>query len=181
MAISGRIMSAALLFAAALAPCGAATVSVMVVEEGLAPKAAEPEASSAWESGIMDALFDAGHIVCNAPVFRVAPEADRPGSSWNPTDRDIADAVEGGVAYLFVAYLEYEAADGKDAAAVPGKTNPAIRPSPRRAGLRVYSLDPFALVEETKPKALDRTESGAEDQNQARAMARGLIQRLKDR
>jgi hypothetical protein len=52
-------------------PLGAVTVSVLVIETGLPSGAENGPAASVWESGVMDAFFDAGDIVFNVPAIRL--------------------------------------------------------------------------------------------------------------
>ena len=49
----------------------AATVSVLVVEAGLPSDNGCSLSAEIWESGMMDAFFDAGHIVSNAPCQQI--------------------------------------------------------------------------------------------------------------
>ena len=49
----------------------AATVSVLVVEAGLPSDNGCTISAEIWESGMMDAFFDAGHIVSNAPCQQI--------------------------------------------------------------------------------------------------------------
>ena len=79
----------------------AATVSVLVVEGGLAEENSRAEASSAWEGGFMDALFEAGHIACNAEMVRQeATVLPSPSFGWS-------EAMEGGADYLVIVLLDY--------------------------------------------------------------------------
>jgi hypothetical protein len=79
----------------------AATVSVLIVEGGVGEGIPRVEASSAWEGGFMDALFDAGHIVCNADMVRQETSVlPPPGFGW-------AEAKAGGADFLAVVLLRY--------------------------------------------------------------------------
>jgi hypothetical protein len=92
-----------------LAALPAATVSVLVVETGLFPETGQAESSSVWESGVMDALFDAGHIVSNAPIVRLKT---LPGPGI-PAElrRDFDEARLGGADFLVLVFLTYPETD----------------------------------------------------------------------
>jgi hypothetical protein len=82
-----------------------ATVSVLVVETGLPAGAEHSPSASIWESGIMDAFFDAGHIVFNAPVLQVP---DMPNSELPPeARRDFDEARQGGADFFVMVLLSY--------------------------------------------------------------------------
>jgi len=153
-------------------PARAATFTVQVVESGLSAEYAVLEASSAWEAGLMDALFDAGHIVSNAPVLRA--EAD-----WVLGDEDMNLAREGGADYLLLARLEYEPTEMESTAPADG-AEPA-RVSPRRATLSLVAVTPRRLVAEKTVESLEASSSGTVDQNRARELAREMTRCLKDR
>jgi hypothetical protein len=52
-------------------PLAATTVSVLVIETGRPSATVLGPAASVWESGVMDAFFDAGYIVINVPTLRL--------------------------------------------------------------------------------------------------------------
>ncbi|MDR2471627.1 MAG: hypothetical protein LBD09_05910 [Treponema sp.] len=97
----------------------AATVSVLVIETGLPSGAGRTESASVWESGFMDACFDAGHIVSNAPSMRIprVSAEEFPPEAQGDFDR----ARLGGADYLIVVFLNYP--DGADAK-TPGRVHP---------------------------------------------------------
>lgn len=153
----GRIFLISALWCAALMPAFSATFSVVVVETGLEEAAPTAEASSAWESGIMAALFDAGHIVSNAPIRR--------GGLGDSIDT----AREGGARYLISAELSYDAS-----------TLDSKRPAPRSAVLTVHSLDPVrTLVEERS--VLSGSSGASEDERMAKNAVQAALNRMKDR
>ena len=145
---------------------GAATVSFLVIETGLPKEAGNSVHSGLWESGLLDVFFEAGHIVSNAPVLRLAqkpagvfPEDARP---------DLAEAVEGGADFFILALLDYS---------VPA--NELIQ-KPRHVSLRLFQTRPHKLLYEqqyndTGPNSLDTVY-----ENLKRA-ARGLLPHLNDR
>jgi hypothetical protein len=83
----------------------AATVSVLIVETGLPPGTEHSPSASIWESGIMDAFFDAGHIVSNAPILQIP---DMPDSELPPeARRDFDEARLGGADFFVMVLLSY--------------------------------------------------------------------------
>jgi hypothetical protein len=150
-------------------PAFPATVCVLVIESGIAPDAPFVEASSAWEAGIMDALFDAGHIVCNANAAR-AEQSGLPDRTygWDA-------AREGGAEYVAVISLDY--------AAVPAsasESNKRIRISPRAVSYRLAVVDGKSILE-GEAKNLPPAASGDEDSRNALAVARLITAELKGR
>jgi hypothetical protein len=121
---------------AGFASLGAATVSVMVIETGLPPGMGLTESASVWESGIMDACFDAGHIVSNAPAMRL-PAA---GAEEFPPEarRDFDQARVGGADYLIVAFLNYSG--------VNVSARGQEKPRPSEVFLKVWSVSSGELV-----------------------------------
>ena len=84
---------------AGLVSLKAATVSVLVVETGLSP--GHGTIAMAWEYGMMDAFFDAGHIVSNVPSYQIAAVSD----SLPPEVREDLDQARIGGADFFVLIL----------------------------------------------------------------------------
>jgi hypothetical protein len=83
----------------------AATVSVLVVETGVPAGTEHSPSASIWESGIMDAFFDAGHIVSNAPILQLP---DMPDSELPPeARRDFDEARLGGADFFVMVLLRY--------------------------------------------------------------------------
>lgn len=105
----------------------AATVSFLVVEAGLPAETAVPNSSRLWENGMLDAFFEAGHIVSNAPILRVE------GKSFPELKAEIKEAREGGADFLVVAFLSYR--EG-----VPEKPS---------ATIRLFSVSSGSLLYET--------------------------------
>ena len=81
-------------------------VSFLVVETGLNEDAPANQISTIWESGLMAAFFDAGHIVTDSPVVRMEkkPSADFTGKIGN----DFDEAAAGGSEYFLLGFLEYK-------------------------------------------------------------------------
>ncbi|MDR0584420.1 MAG: hypothetical protein LBG57_08755 [Treponema sp.] len=86
---------------------GAATVSFLVIETGLPEGAGTGAYSGLWESGLLDVFFEAGHIVSNAPVLRLAQKPA--GVFPDEALPDLAGAVEGGADFFILALLDYSA------------------------------------------------------------------------
>jgi hypothetical protein len=111
----------------------AATVSFLIIEKGLSAESARPESSFYWESGMMDAFFDAGHIVSNAPIIRIK---DKQADSALPREarRELDEARLGGADFFVVVTLDYH-------------NNPAEKPGEIR--LSVYRVSTGQLLYET--------------------------------
>jgi hypothetical protein len=142
------------------------TISFIVGETGLSPENPKIEASNRWETGLMDAFFEAGHIVSNAPILRVAD----PAHEELPPEfrRDFFDAREGGVEYLILALLEYQ-----------GFTGTSGRLRPARVSLRLFRVSPYQFViEEQFPRPGRNPDP--DDLINARQAARMMLNQLKD-
>jgi hypothetical protein len=83
----------------------AATVSVLVVEAGLPPGYGCSSSAEVWESGMMDAFFDAGHIVSNAPCMQILNAA---GVLPAEVNGDFDQARIGGADFLVLVVLNYK-------------------------------------------------------------------------
>ena len=87
-------------------PASASMVSILLVETGIKEGASSGQYSSLWEGGLMEAFFNAGHIVTNSPIARMEK---RPiGDLSGIVEADFDDAVNGGADYFLVAFLEYK-------------------------------------------------------------------------
>jgi hypothetical protein len=114
----------------------------------------------------LDVLFEAGHIVSNAPVLGLGgiEEAGIPGSQSpfaefpGELEAELAEARAGGADYFILALLRYPAVSDR-------------KTWPERVSLRVYDMRPYRfLYEETGTPARPESETG-----QARRLIRGLI------
>ena len=87
-------------------PVSASMVSFLLVETGLGEDVSTGQYTSLWEGGLMDAFFDAGHIVTNSPIARMEkkPERDLSGQVAS----DFSEAANGGVEYFVLGFLEYQ-------------------------------------------------------------------------
>ncbi|MCL1928760.1 MAG: hypothetical protein FWG07_08225 [Treponema sp.] len=93
----------------------AATVSVLVVETGLSSGNGCTPSAMVWESGFMDTLFEAGHIVSNAPCMQIInafdSNADRFASSGvlpREVNGDFDQARIGGADFFVLVILDYK-------------------------------------------------------------------------
>jgi hypothetical protein len=105
-----------------LSPVFCANVSVLVVETGLRDgrPAFYSEATSLWETGLMDVFFEEGHIVTNAQAIALEK---KPGKEFEDEIQSyVIDAGDAGMDYFVLAYLSYEPDhDGK----LSGRPKPA--------------------------------------------------------
>jgi len=83
----------------------AANVSVLVMESGQSRESPGNQYPTLWENGLLDAFFDSGHIVTNAPIKKI----DGKPSEGFPVEaeRDFDNAQEGGMDYFVVAVIDY--------------------------------------------------------------------------
>lgn len=119
---------------AAIIPSGAATISIMIIETGAVDEAARSTVDI-WESGMMDALFGEGHIVCNTPAMRISnPDDEELPKEARPS---FEDADVNGVDYFIIAVLSY-----------PHSESPVIA-NPDKVSLRLYRIDPYGMLYNT--------------------------------
>ena len=90
----------------------AATVSVLVVEAGLPSGSGCTPSAEIWESGMMDAFFEAGHIVSNAPCYQIAAFINKvSGALPSDVGQDFDQARLGGVDFFVLILLNYHDGD----------------------------------------------------------------------
>jgi hypothetical protein len=138
----------------------AATVSFLIVETGLSADAGMNPHSGLWESGLLDVFFEAGHIVSNAPVMRLygPPAGDFPEEA----QKELDEALEGGVEYFIIALLDYDASDS---------------PRPRNISLRVFATNPRKMLYEQR--YTDKSSMTLKDEyDNLKKVARSLISHL---
>ena len=101
-----RIGSMTVLFILLSFPASASMVSFLMVETGLGEDISSGQYTSLWEGGLMDAFFDAGHIVTNSPIERMEkkPAMDLSGQVAS----DFNEAASGGMDYFVLGFLEYQ-------------------------------------------------------------------------
>jgi len=108
----------------AISPLRAATVSFLVMEVGVPTEAPASEQSIMWENGLLDVFFEAGHIVSNSPIMRVA---QRPGEGFpDEAERDFEFAKEGMMQYFVIAIVNH--------------------PTPYNVSLRLFRTDSQQMI-----------------------------------
>ena len=105
-----RLVSIAALLVILAFPASASMVSFLLVETGIDERASSGQYSSLWEGGLMEAFFDAGHIVTNSPIARMVQKPNRDLSGI--IEDDFNEAVIGGADYFVLGYLEYNTGGG---------------------------------------------------------------------
>jgi len=93
-------------FAVAVPGLHAANVSLLVVETGVPGEGAAGRRAAAWEDGLLDAFFEAGHIVSGAPTIRVADSPADDGLPPEVEERRI-EAELGGMEYFLLATVDH--------------------------------------------------------------------------
>ena len=145
-------------------PVSASMVSVLVVETGINEGTSSGRYSSLWEGGLMDAFFDAGHIVTNSPIVRMAKKPPR--DLTGPVEADFQEAVSGGADYFMLAFLEYK--------------NQGDTAIPVAVVLKLYNSDSQKLVYEQNFPA--GTGKNLDEEYQfAQKAGRAIISHIKDR
>jgi hypothetical protein len=149
MEVSMTLKQAGLLTLLALVPgfaLRASTISLLVIETGRRGAENPGESSLLWENGVINACFEAGHIVTNAPMLRL--EENPPGEIPEEARQDLDEAVRGGMEYLIIALLDYKGKDGTFTL--------------DRVSLKLFKTLPYRMIAEepvsTVPPALPREE-----------------------
>jgi hypothetical protein len=109
----------------------AADVSILVAETGLSREDGNKQHSLAWENALLDACFEAGHIVSNAPLMRLADKTagDFPDeAAWV-----LEEAMEWGSDFFILALLDYE-----DGGKVPRETTLRLFRNRQRQYAKIY-------------------------------------------
>ena len=132
--INKRLGCMAILFFLLVFSVSASMVSVLLIETGIGEDVSSGQYTSLWEGGLMEAFFDAGHIITNSPIARMERKPDR--DFTGSTAGEYADAVNGGVEFLILGYLEYE---------VRGQ-----RAVPVSVTLKLYSCGSQSLIHEQR-------------------------------
>jgi hypothetical protein len=140
----------------------AAMVSFLVIETGLPEETGRVEHSGIWESSLMDAFFDAGHIVSNASMMRMER------SPVNKVPEEITEelnaAKNSGADFVIVALLDYESSILE----------------PREICLLLYKINPYQkIVEQHFPG--EKYKSAKDEFDSLKKIAKGLVPHLKDR
>ena len=100
-----RLLGLAVLLVLLAFPASASMVSFLLVETGINESVASTQYTSLWEGALMEAFFNAGHIVTNSPIVRMAkqPAQDLSG----PMKDDFNEAVDAGADYFILGFIEY--------------------------------------------------------------------------
>jgi len=110
-------------------------VSFFIIESGLPTEGAKNQHSQQWENAFFDVFFDAGYIVCNAPMMRIAA---KPKTSIEKfVQNEVNEAREGGADYFIVAQLDYS-----------GGTLTGGTLTPNEISLVLFAITPFRLIKE---------------------------------
>jgi hypothetical protein len=117
------------LFVARVNSIQAATVSILVVEIG---SMGNTDNANLWETGIMDTLFDTGHIVSNAPMIHIPYLDDKEMPA--EARRDFEEADRNGVDYFIIAELSYLKIEK------PGTERPY------QVALKLYRTRPYSVL-----------------------------------
>jgi hypothetical protein len=123
-------------FVMSVNPIAAATVSILVIEVGATENTG---VAAIWETGMMDVLFDMGHIVSNAPTMRISnfDNEEMPLEAR----RDFEDAEQSGVDYFIIAQLGYLKAEKSGAK------------RPDQISLNLYKIRPYSVLYTSKYEA----------------------------
>ncbi|GAB1484353.1 hypothetical protein MASR2M78_31710 [Treponema sp.] len=173
MVFSTRSIALILSASVCIFPAAAATISVQIVETGILADLASLEASSAWESGALDAIFDSGSIACNAPILRLESNTQMKGNFPKENTLGVRDARNGGADYLLLFVLVYD-----EAQASSNKSRARI--APKRVAARLLKLLPLSIVYEEE-RALVPSLSGKDDEIFAKEFTRKILSRVKER
>lgn len=119
-------------------PLMAATVSVLVIETGLPSGKGRSSSASVWESGVMDAFFDAGYIVSNAPSIQLdkAPALQLPAEAR----REYEEARLGGADFFVVVQLIYPCQSNESTIDVP------VQEQPKSVSIAVFKVSSGELI-----------------------------------
>ena len=103
--IKKSLFTGLLLFLFIIFPISAANVSLLIMETGLPSGNRANQYSLMLENAILDAFYNTGHIVSNAPIMKlpIIPEGVFP----NEAERDFKYAENGGMDYFLIAIADY--------------------------------------------------------------------------
>jgi hypothetical protein len=145
-----------------------ATVSCMVIETGIRSEIPTAASSRIWEDALLEAFFETGHIVSNAPILRVAekPRKNLPDEART----SLEEALEGGAEFFVVAVLEYRH---------PDRTGPE-QMRPHSISLRLFKTAPCRFLYAEEYALADIPAAEKDEPGSARSLARGLVDHLRD-
>ena len=151
----------AAIFFLCIFPVSASMVSFLVVETGISEDLPLNQISTIWESGLMAAFFDAGHIVTDSPVTRIEkkPQVDLSGTIAS----DFSEAAGYGAEYFVLGFIEYE--------------NQGGRAVPVGISLKLYKIDSKKLIVE-RNFPVGTAKSPAEEHKLAQDAGAAIISHL---
>jgi hypothetical protein len=134
-------------------------VSFFIIESGLPPEGAKNQHSIQWENAFFDVFFDAGYIVSNSPMMRIA---SKPKMSLEKfVEDEVDDAREGGADYFIVAQIDFS-----------GDTL-----APKEISLALFRITPYSLIKERK--ITGKTYKSDKDEiEDLKNIVRGIVPRI---
>jgi len=137
-------------------------VSFFIIESGLPSEGFKNQYSQSWENAFFDVFFDAGYIVCNSPMIRVATMPKMSLEKF--VKNDVDEAREGGADYFLVAQLNFS--DGS--------------PAPLEISLALFNVTPFRLIKERK--LTGKTYKSEKDEvDDLRNIVKGIVPMINER
>ncbi|MDR3124088.1 MAG: hypothetical protein LBU16_09975 [Treponema sp.] len=159
-------VSALLALALAVGAHGA-TVSFVVIETGIREEIPAVDSSRLWEQALLDVFFNAGHIVSNAPILRVA---EKPRKNLPDEARALLEeALEGGAEFFVVAALDYQP---------PSQAETELQP--RSISLRLFKTAPYRFLYSREYTAHDLRLAGKDEIGNAMNVVRAIATHLRD-
>jgi len=161
---SKRLWTMAVLLVFLGFPVSASMVSFLLVETGLKQESPSAQHTRVWEGGLMEAFFDAGHIITNSPITRMekkpAPELS------GLVEDEFFDAAMGGADYFVLGFLEYRL-----------QGNNAV---PVGMALKIYDTDTKRIIYEQQ-FPVGTGKSSNEEYRIAQNAGKTMISHIKDR
>jgi hypothetical protein len=140
----------------------ATMVSLFVIETGLPQEGAKNLHSQKWENAFFEVFFDAGLILCNAPMLRFESAPGRDIEYFAQEEMD--EARQGGSEFFIIAQLNYPSGGSR-----PGDISIAM-----------YDLDSAKKIHERKLTGKTyRNEN--EEISDLKTIIRGLVPLLSQR
>lgn len=152
-----RIFFAILIMVLSISGAMAETVFISLLEQSSDGEFHNFESSSAWEAGVLDALFDLGAIVSNTPIQT---------KDAFVLDEALRSAKEGGASSVLVVELDYKVIPTKDI---------KNRPAPVTIHFTLYETDSGTIKNELKYIQQDPSLNAEEDKQRAVEQTRRLF------
>jgi hypothetical protein len=160
-------------------PLFCANISVLIVETGVQEGKSVRRSGmmEIWETGLLDVLFEEGHIVTNAQSFALKkkPGEELPGEIKSY----MAEAEDAGIDYFVLAYLNYETV------AIGTSADRSFEPSkPAGIEFNLFNINPVLHTSKrTWTQSIDFRREGysvMDERAGARKAARSVIAHLGD-